>query len=570
MATATLPTMQVKEGKLSEQTPLSLSRGSMDTDARSDNSADSQETYHTVRMIKSDVRYEGVADTPDDKWISPPRKPDMIRLTGKHPFNAEPSVGKLIESYITPQEHFYVRTHADTPQIDAETFECTVNGLVKKELVFKLKDLMKMPSTEVTYTQVCAGNRRKEQNMIKQGLGFSWGPCAVGTVTYTGVLLADILEMCGVTKEEAAFQEKGPWKERWVEFEGADTTRNGSYGTGLPLSWCLDRNMEVTVAYKINGEDLTADHGWPFRIAIPGAIGGRSVKWLRRITVIEGVSTHHWHLYDNKVFPPFVDANNVGKEGWWEKPEYAIMDLGVNGAICSPGVHECVKATDRGDGMTAVTLKGYAYSGGGHQVVRAEVSTDGGLIWKMARFTEERMSKTGKCWCWSFWEVDIEVPADKESIVLFRAFDNSMNVMPECPMWNVMGMMNNSWYRIMFTPTSDGFLRTIHPHWAPEDSPIHPKNVHARIADGNGFKNAPIQGDIVYAAATAAQQAPAAASAPVEKKQEKPAAPAAPAGPSVLSTLCKSPAVQQGAKLAAVAAGTVGLLMTLDSLKKGR
>eukprot|EP00820_Chromera_velia_P012344 Cvel_23198.t1-p1 / transcript=Cvel_23198.t1 / gene=Cvel_23198 / organism=Chromera_velia_CCMP2878 / gene_product=Nitrate reductase [NADPH], putative / transcript_product=Nitrate reductase [NADPH], putative / location=Cvel_scaffold2364:3064-9259(-) / protein_length=541 / sequence_SO=supercontig / SO=protein_coding / is_pseudo=false len=443
--------------------------------------------FHTVRMVKEDVRFEGPAETPDDLWMSPPRRGDLIRLTGKHPFNAEPPLSNLIKEFITPQEHLFVRTHADTPHLEAETFECIVNGLAEKELTFNLADLKKMSPTEVTFTQVCAGNRRKEQNMISQSLGFSWGPAGLGTVTYTGVLLADLLELCGVKEEEGEHDEEKPFSERWVEFEGADTTRNGAYGTGLPLSWCMDRRMEVLVAYSLNGDRLTPDHGFPFRIAVPGVIGGRSVKWLKRISIIQGVSTHHWHLHDNKVFPPHVDTRNVGKEGWWLRPEYAIMDLGVNGAVCSPGVNERVVV--KGDGKTMVTLKGYAYSGGGHGIVRAEVSTDGGTVWKQAGFTHRRRSRRGRCWCWSFWEVEVEVDSKSPTVVCFRAQDEAMNLMPEVPTWNVMGMMNNCWYRIMFVPDEKGTsLRTVHPHWAPPESPIHPRNVFDRIVDGAGRK----------------------------------------------------------------------------------
>jgi len=33
---------------------------------------------------------------------------------------------------------------------------------------------------------VCAGNRRKEQNMIKKSIGFNWGPAAVGNTYWKG------------------------------------------------------------------------------------------------------------------------------------------------------------------------------------------------------------------------------------------------------------------------------------------------------------------------------------------------------------------------------------------------
>lgn len=42
-------------------------------------------------------------------------------------------------------------------------------------------------------TLVCAGNRRKEQNMVRKSKGFSWGAAGVSTTLFTGPLMASIL-----------------------------------------------------------------------------------------------------------------------------------------------------------------------------------------------------------------------------------------------------------------------------------------------------------------------------------------------------------------------------------------
>jgi nitrate reductase (NAD(P)H) len=48
----------------------------------------------------------------------------------------------------------------------------------------------------VTYpiTLVCAGNRRKEQNVVRKSKGFSWGPAGLSTALFTGVVMKDIIE----------------------------------------------------------------------------------------------------------------------------------------------------------------------------------------------------------------------------------------------------------------------------------------------------------------------------------------------------------------------------------------
>lgn len=39
-----------------------------------------------------------------------------------------------------------------------------------------MDDLLQLPSHTIPVTICCAGNRRKEQNMIRPSIGFSWGP----------------------------------------------------------------------------------------------------------------------------------------------------------------------------------------------------------------------------------------------------------------------------------------------------------------------------------------------------------------------------------------------------------
>jgi DMSO/TMAO reductase YedYZ molybdopterin-dependent catalytic subunit len=43
-----------------------------------------------------------------------------------------------------------------------------------------------------------AGNRRKEENMVKQTIGFNWGPSGTSCSTWTGVRVSDLLTLCGV------------------------------------------------------------------------------------------------------------------------------------------------------------------------------------------------------------------------------------------------------------------------------------------------------------------------------------------------------------------------------------
>ena len=106
----------------------------------------------------------------------------MVRLTGRHPFNVEAPLTKLMDEGMitTPPLHF-VRDHGAVPKLDWDTHTITIDGLVDTPITVTMDELASMPNRKTfPVTVTCAGNRRKEQNMIKKSVGFNWGPCAVG------------------------------------------------------------------------------------------------------------------------------------------------------------------------------------------------------------------------------------------------------------------------------------------------------------------------------------------------------------------------------------------------------
>nr|ACF22999.1 nitrate reductase [Chlorella vulgaris] len=384
-----------------------------------------------------------------DAWV--PRHVDLIRLTGRHPFNCEPKPSRLFESYITPPSLHYVRNHGAVPQIQWEEHRLVVNGLVNKPLTFTMDDILRLPSVDVTCTLTCAGNRRKEENMMKQTIGFNWGPAGTGCSTWTGVRVCDLLQLCGMkSMAEGALHVcfRGPKGELP---KGDD----GSYGTSI--TWCkaMDPASDVILAYKQNGRLLTPDHGYPLRLIIPGFIGGRMIKWLQEITVTEVESQNYYHFHDNRVLPSHVDEALANKEGWWYKPDFIINDLNVQSAIGYPAHNEVVPLAG---GTYAV--RGYAYCGNGAKIIRSELSLDDGKSWRLADVTHSTPPNAyGKHWGWVWWSIDVSI-AELLTCpeIICRAWDSSMNTQPNTFTWNVMGMMNNCVYRVKIHPrqTAEG------------------------------------------------------------------------------------------------------------------
>ena len=378
--------------------------------------------------------------TPDE-WLK--RNESLIRLTGLHPFNCEPPLPTLMDrGFITPPNLHYVRNHGPVPKLSWDTHTIELENMEGKVMhSMKMDELLQFDRRTLPVTLTCAGNRRKEQNMIKKSVGFSWGCGAVSTNIWSGVRLSDVLFHYGILNENNID------KVKYICFEGSEDLKEGKYGTSLAIETVLDPGRDVILAFEQNGEKLQPDHGYPVRMIIPGFIGGRMVKWLKRIWASTVESNNYYHYFDNRVLPPQVDESKANEEGWWYKPEYIINDRNINSAIASPAHNETLNLGEAGK---TKMINGYAYNGGGRKISRVEVSFDSGESWELCKVTTtEKPTPYGKYWCWVFWEYEVDTTRlimCKEIAV--RAWDESTNCQPGNLTWNVMGMMNNPWFRV--------------------------------------------------------------------------------------------------------------------------
>jgi len=108
--------------------------------------------------------------TPDE-WL--PRDGRLIRLTGRHPFNVEPPLAILDKyKFITPTTLQYVRNHGACPRLSWDEHTVCIGGpLVSTPLELSMNQIASFPPRVLPVTLVCAGNRRKEQNSVKQTIG---------------------------------------------------------------------------------------------------------------------------------------------------------------------------------------------------------------------------------------------------------------------------------------------------------------------------------------------------------------------------------------------------------------
>ncbi len=338
------------------------------------------------------------------------------------PYNAGTPPEQQIASFLTPQRHFFVRSHAPAPAINTDTYRLTVDGLVHTPLSLSLDELRsRFVARHVVAALQCAGNRRDQlQATAPIPDEVPWQDDAISTARWEGVALGDLLAAAGVQPGAAH-----------VAFLGLDDDDKAAGGVGgsVPLSKALAE--ETLLAYSLNGEPLSPDHGFPLRAIVPGYIGARSIKWLGSISVQADPSANYYQQRGYRLFPPGVADTS--------EPERGLMlgELSVNAAICAPRAGTTCPAGD-------VTVRGYACAGGGRAICRVDVSADGGETWTCADLGED-----GGPWAWRLWEATLPLAAGRYELVA-RAFDSAANTQPErsALLWNLRGYMNNAWPRV--------------------------------------------------------------------------------------------------------------------------
>ena len=354
------------------------------------------------------------------------KHPDFV-VRQENPYNAGPPPRLLNQSYITPTNLFFVRSHGNVPEVDLHSYRVEINGMISRPLSLSLTDLKNnFETVTVPATLQCAGNRREELmavESIPNELG--WGVEAISHATWTGVRLRDVLAEAGVATDSDS--------PLHVEFGGLDDVqrlnKNFQYGGSIPLS--KGCSSEVILAYAMNGEPLTPVHGFPLRAVVPGYIGARSVKWLDRITVQHEPSQNYFQSHAYRLFAPHTRSETVE----WEKG-VMLGEMNVTSVICSHDENERIPAG-------TVTVQGYAMAGG-RRIARVDVSCDGGGKWVQAELTNE-----AGCWGWTLWKASFQLKPGKHQLIV-RAMDTSANTQPRdvSQVWNFKGYMNNAWHRV--------------------------------------------------------------------------------------------------------------------------
>ncbi|KAI0425557.1 molybdopterin binding oxidoreductase [Xylaria sp. FL1042] len=328
---------------------------------------------------------------------------------------------ELIElySFITSGSA-YDRNHGPIPRIRRDEHRVRVDGAVSNPLSLSVHDLVtSFPQHEVVCVLQCASNRRHTmRTSLKEVDGIDWGDAALMNCSWRGPRLCDILERAGVARGE---------QDAHVGFayEATETQNDCWYGASTELARALDRDNDIIVATERNSVLLSAEHGAPVRIIVPGVAGARSVKWVDHITVQQKESSNYYQNRDYKVLPEHV-SNAQEAEGYWDTTP-ALQDMPVNSVVALPRCGETISAEQDG----CIVVRGYAVPGGRDgPVTKVEISVDGQKTWTEATIR----GSPSKC------------PSKGSNPTIFcRTFDKGGNEQAAKPSWNLRGVVYNGY-----------------------------------------------------------------------------------------------------------------------------
>ena len=285
-----------------------------------------------------------------------------------------PKMTPLLDAEVTPTYLFYrIDKNTVVPVVDAKGWVLTVKGLVDAPLNINYDEIKSMASVEQFATLSCISNKI--------------GGDLVSTALWKGIPLKDLLARARV-KPGA----------KYIVFRCSD-----GYDVGIPLESGL---MDGTIlAYDMNNEPLTNDHGYPIRAIVPGFYGMMNPKWITEIELVDKTYEGFWQ-----------------RKGWSNKKNENIYSF-----IVTPGTQDIKNrfpnlvnenfAVDKRSPIAGVAFAG------DRGISKIEVSSDGGNTWKSATIKDPLSNYT-----WVLWTSGFTPKVAGDYKIVVRATDKTGQV----------------------------------------------------------------------------------------------------------------------------------------------
>lgn len=341
------------------------------------------------------------ASCPDDQpepYVDHADEPFEERYPGLQvleydPENAEAAARETYTKPLTPSTEHYVRNHYPTPAINGEEWTIELRGMgidgCRDLEMAALRE--EYPTESVTHTMQCSGNGRADFEPEVDGV--QWTVGAVGTTVWTGTPLSAVLEAAGAKMEP----------DSWLVVAGGEHPQDEDvFARSLPMEKVL---KDCLLAYEMNGEPLTPDHGYPVRLIVPDWFGNNCVKWVAELEVLEKMHAgEEWADYvewqhnsyrmlatdqepaEHNSIDEFDTRAQMDAEAAGEVDHAPYLyDQFIKSIIGYPGENATISSRDQ-DGRIEVV--GVAWAGD-DRVERVELSVDGGETWADAELVGE-------------------------------------------------------------------------------------------------------------------------------------------------------------------------------------
>jgi DMSO/TMAO reductase YedYZ molybdopterin-dependent catalytic subunit len=162
-----------------------------------------------------------------------------------------------------PTSRFYIRTCASRLLPPTVQWKCRIR-IGRRFTILTTEDLARKARPMGAYLLECAGNAR----------GAHFG--MIGVAQWAGIPVANILHRVDVN--------------RYLLFSGFDNYQERSLSSTAGASWIFREGdllrADAFLATGMNGAPLTADHGAPLRLIVPGWYGCCCIKWLNEISTV--------------------------------------------------------------------------------------------------------------------------------------------------------------------------------------------------------------------------------------------------------------------------------------------
>ena len=194
------------------------------------------------------------------RWI---KNPVYFEFIGNFDYSV-PLVSDLpIETitFLTEQQMFTLAI-GGAPKIDIDDWELKFTGLIDNNLVLSYDEILSLPQKTVYATL----------ETISNPIG---GP-SMGNAFWTGVPFRNIVELLGISSEAVE-----------IVFYCVD-----GYSTSVTVEESL--KDDVILAYKMNGQTLTDEHGYPVRMVLPDKYGMKWAKWIDKIEIVDYDYKGYW------------------------------------------------------------------------------------------------------------------------------------------------------------------------------------------------------------------------------------------------------------------------------------